>query len=552
MKVVDLEDGSSFPPLADGKYDIIILGTGLTECVVGGLLAVQGKKVLQLDRNNYYGSEAASLNLTDLFAKFDDAASPTPPEAIAKLGANRDYQVDLIPKFLMASGKMVKMLLHAQVTHYLDFKLVDGSFVFRGNGAGKPSSVHKVPSSGPEAIKTDLVGFFQKRRLKNLFMYLAKAYDDTNPAAAEATLKEIGSMTAREMCVFAAACSERVRASTQSMSRGGGAHPTTHPIALRCVFSVCLLCPCAPGTRRHPDSDSAPTRCRYALHKCDAQTIEFCEHAMALHDSVASLDGPALASAHAIHLYGDSVLKHGGGSPYLYPQYGLSSLPEAFSRKCAVHGGTFMLNQGIDEIIFDGEGKAIGVKATDAESGTQMAALAPIVLGEPSYFPEAKLRKTGQVVRCICLLDHPLEKAPAGNEAAQIIIPAGQVSAAGFPARAHDIYVTVVGSAHKVAPGRPRKIYIAIVSTVVETADPFSECVAGLSLVQPCLHTFHNVCDTFAPLDDGSTDGCFVSKSYDGSSHFESVAEDVQSLYARLTGTDFDLDAPPPEPIGGF
>ena len=101
-----------------------------------------------------------------------------------------------------------------------------------------------------------------------------------------------------------------------------------------------------------------------------------------------------------------------------------------------------MLNQGIDEIIFDGEGKAIGIKATDAESGTQMAALAPIVLGEPSYFPEEKLRKTGQVVRCICLLDHPLEKAPAGNEAAQIIIPAGQVSAAGFPARAHDIYVS--------------------------------------------------------------------------------------------------------------
>ena len=198
MKTVDLEDGS-YPPLADGKYDIIILGTGLTECVVGGLLAVQGKKVLQLDRNNYYGSEAASLNLTDLFAKFDDATSPTPPEAIAKLGANRDYQVDLIPKFLMASGKMVSMLLHAQVTHYLDFKLIDGSFVFRGNGAGKPSTVHKVPSSGPEAIKTDLVGFFQKRRLKNLFMYLAKAYDETHPAVKEATLKEIGSMTAREM-----------------------------------------------------------------------------------------------------------------------------------------------------------------------------------------------------------------------------------------------------------------------------------------------------------------------------------------------------------------
>jgi RAB protein geranylgeranyltransferase component A len=30
-------------------------GTGLTECLLSGLFSVEGKKVLHLDRNQYYG-----------------------------------------------------------------------------------------------------------------------------------------------------------------------------------------------------------------------------------------------------------------------------------------------------------------------------------------------------------------------------------------------------------------------------------------------------------------------------------------------------------------
>ncbi|EJK47581.1 hypothetical protein THAOC_33689, partial [Thalassiosira oceanica] len=35
-------------PLADGEYDAIIMGTGLKECVISGLLSVQGMRVLQM------------------------------------------------------------------------------------------------------------------------------------------------------------------------------------------------------------------------------------------------------------------------------------------------------------------------------------------------------------------------------------------------------------------------------------------------------------------------------------------------------------------------
>lgn len=83
----------------DETYDVIILGTGLTECILSGLLSVNGKKVLHMDRNDYYGGDCASLTLDQAWKHFGEAGEP-PKE----LGPVRQYNVDLIPKFLMANG----------------------------------------------------------------------------------------------------------------------------------------------------------------------------------------------------------------------------------------------------------------------------------------------------------------------------------------------------------------------------------------------------------------------------------------------------------------
>lgn len=83
----------------DQEYDVCVLGTGLTECVLSGLLSVEGLKVLHMDRNDYYGGDCASLNLEQLYKFMKEEAAPD-----AKLGRSRDFNVDLIPKFLMANG----------------------------------------------------------------------------------------------------------------------------------------------------------------------------------------------------------------------------------------------------------------------------------------------------------------------------------------------------------------------------------------------------------------------------------------------------------------
>ena len=54
--------------------------------------------------------------------------------------------------------------------------------------------------------------------------------------------------------------------------------------------------------------------------------------------------------------------------------------------------------------------------------------------------------------------------------------------------------------------------------------------------------SFDNIVDTFVPTTDGSGDKCYISESYDPSSHFETTRVDILSLYARVTGEPLNMD----------
>ncbi|KAL8540523.1 hypothetical protein ACS0TY_001958 [Phlomoides rotata] len=153
----------------DEEYDVIVLGTGLKECILSGLLSVDGLKVLHMDKNDYYGGESCSLNLNQLWKRF--RGDEQPPE---QLGASREYNVDMIPKFMMANGTLVRVLIHANVTKYLNFKAVDGGFVYN---KGK---IHKVPATDVEALKSPLMGLFEKRRARKFFVFV-QDFDESDP-----------------------------------------------------------------------------------------------------------------------------------------------------------------------------------------------------------------------------------------------------------------------------------------------------------------------------------------------------------------------------------
>ncbi|XP_073323603.1 rab GDP dissociation inhibitor beta [Pagrus major] len=424
------------------EYDIIVLGTGLKECILSGLMSQSGKKVLHIDKNPYYGGESASISpLEQLYKKFK---VPGPGKS---MGQGKEWNIDLIPKFFLANGELVKILVHTEVTRYLDFKVIEGSYVYK---AGK---VHKVPGTEEEAHASDLMGMFDKRRFKKLLLF-ALNFDVRNPR-------------------------------------------TYHDV----------------------DPKKTTTRDLFCRFDLGLDVIEFTGHALALHNSDSYLDQPCLETINRIKVYSDSLSRH-TCSPYIYPVYGLGELPQGFARLSAEYGGTFLLNRGVDEIVMD-NGKVQAVKSDGKLFQCKQ------LICDPSYVPN-RVRKVGRVIRVICLLNHPVKNTHEAKSC-QIIIPQAQLN------RKSDIYISVVSYAHNVATDG---VYIATVSTTVETNNPEKEVQPGLELLEPIMQKFVSVHHLLVPNEDGKRSQIFVSRSYDATNHFESECEDIRDMYQRITGAE--------------
>ena len=344
-------------------YDVIVLGTGLKECMLAGLLAKfpkktpgeekkEGAKILQLDRNGYYGSDSASLNLTNLWKHFRPNV-----EVPKQYGENRDWNVDLIPKYIMANGSLVKLLLKTNVSQYLEWKAVDGTFVYQFDKGGMFSkakgAIHKVPCTAAEALKSSLMGTFEKGRFKK-FMNFIQDYEAKDPK-------------------------------TQN-----GLSP------------------------------DVPFKDFFKKYSLEENTIDFIGHAVALYTNDAYLDKKASITVDKMQLYMNSFGRY-GNSPFIYPVWGLSGLAEGFSRLCALYGGTYMLNRDVEEILYDENGNFRGIKSQGEE------AYGKILITEPSYVQKlGKVKSSGKVIRRICILDHSIPNTK-DVDSCQIIIPQKQV-----------------------------------------------------------------------------------------------------------------------------
>ncbi len=235
----------------------------------------------------------------------------------------------------MANGKMVQMLIYTDVVKYLEFKAVDGSFVVRDR------RVHKVPANDMEALKSALMGMFEKRRARSFFIFVQDYLPDD------------------------------------------------------------------PRTWQGLDLRRMSMRAVYDHFGLDEGTTDFIGHSLALQQTDEYMMQAALPTVLAIKLYAESMARFGGGSPYIYPLYGLGELPQAFARLSAVYGGTYMLNKPDCVPVMGEDGRVCGVR-----SGEETAK-AKIVVGDPSYFP-GRTRRTGQVARAMCLMNHPIPNTNDG------------------------------------------------------------------------------------------------------------------------------------------
>jgi Rab GDP dissociation inhibitor len=52
---------------------------------------------------------------------------------------------------------------------------------------------------------------------------------------------------------------------------------------------------------------------------------------------------------------------------------------------------------------------------------------------------------------------------------------------------------------------------------------------------------FVSITPLYSPTSDGTADNIFITRSYDATSHFETVVEDVQNVWKRVVGSELVL-----------
>lgn len=55
-----------YKDLDNEKYDLIVIGTGISETIISSHLSKCGKKIIQFDLSKFYGADCKNFNLRDL------------------------------------------------------------------------------------------------------------------------------------------------------------------------------------------------------------------------------------------------------------------------------------------------------------------------------------------------------------------------------------------------------------------------------------------------------------------------------------------------------
>ena len=84
--------------------------------------------------------------------------------------------------------------------------------------------------------------------------------------------------------------------------------------------------------------------------------------------------------------------------------------------------------------------------------------------------------------------------------------------------------------------------YLAIVSTIVETEDPYKELTPAFDIIGKRLEEFITITDEFEPVNTEFKDNVVITRSFTSVSHFEPDTVDVLAMYKALTGKTLNLD----------
>ncbi|CAI2387607.1 unnamed protein product [Moneuplotes crassus] len=171
--------------------DFVILGTGLTETLLGTDLSLGGKKVLHVDLGSCYGGALSNYNLKNFVTFVDTWKEKSNSNALYKGSCLRNFQtvdkldlheeliksesrnfsLDLIPKVIFSKSKSVNYCLDSGVSFYLEFQNIINNFIFL------KGRFMKIPFSKSEVFMNTDLSLAEKRNLVKIINHSLHFYD---------------------------------------------------------------------------------------------------------------------------------------------------------------------------------------------------------------------------------------------------------------------------------------------------------------------------------------------------------------------------------------
>ncbi|XP_055600784.1 rab proteins geranylgeranyltransferase component A [Uranotaenia lowii] len=419
------------------EFDIIVLGTGLTESIVAAAASRIGKTVLHLDSNDYYGGFWASYNLESLHRYAEECREPKPQEALEVRpnfvplkrgtlvenvsegwfnfeergnvdGWNREmiikefrrFNVDLAPKLLYSRGDMVELLISSNICRYAEFRAVDRVATIWNE------RILTVPCSRSDVFTSRDVNVVEKRLLMKFLQSCASWDEKGSEGDSDHKPEDLEGKTFLE-------------------------YLKTHKLTPNLIHY--LLYTIAMGNDR--------TSCREGLEGVKKFLLSLGRY---------------------------------GNSPFLFPMYGCGEVPQCFCRLCAVFGGIYCLGKPIEGInLHSGESSFQSLMC-----GNQTIRAKELVIGHgyvsaedvftktgSESEPQAQRKACGRMARGVFLTNVPLGGASqnmGGGGVALMKLP---------PVEGHEDGATVLQLAH-FSGTVPKNIYLIHVTARAIGNDP--------------------------------------------------------------------------------
>ncbi|VYS56528.1 unnamed protein product [Arabidopsis thaliana] len=531
-----------YPPLDPSNYDLIVVGTGVSESVLAAAASSSGSSVLHLDPNPFYGSHFASLSLPDLTSSLhSNSVSPPPSPSSPPLppSNNHDFiSVDLVnrslyssveissfeseileehsrrfnvdlagPRVVFCADESINLMLKSGANNYVEFKSIDASFV--GDSSGE---LRNVPDSRAAIFKDKSLTLLEKNQLMKFFKLVQS---------------------------HLASSTENDDSTTVKISEEDMESPFVDFLS----------------KMRLPPKIKSIILYAIAMLDYDQDNTETCRHLLKTKEGIDRL---------ALYITSMGRFSNALGA-LIYPIYGQGELPQAFCRRAAVKGCIYVLRMPITALLLDKEtGGYKGVRlASGQEIFSQKLILDPCVtVGLESLssltdqqnetlsvlVPKSMINKE-KIARGVCVIRGSV-KANVSN--ALVVYPPKSL----FPEQLTAIRVLQLGSGLAVCPADMHVLYL---STLCDNDDQGIKALLSamsnlISLPVPENRQSDSVVENdtsetkpillwralyVQELVKGEFGGTISSMpSPDGNLNYNEIVESAVKLYEKLMGSE--------------